>query len=167
MDSAGGVTELTHAELVRRVECERETQTAPLPLDTNARVSAAVAAIAGQTGPKPDTLGQRQRDNQVTRYVNRELGQLRLDDGADPSYLRRLETLRATFNGELPVSVNQRIRALMNAGTTGPELVQALTQMQGDLPQAEGGSTPQASTDEPTRVVCSMGILASTQEVNQ
>ena len=43
VNSNGDVAELTHAELVRRIECEPGTPAVPRPDDTNERVSTAVA----------------------------------------------------------------------------------------------------------------------------
>ena len=159
VNADGEVAELTHAELVRRVECEPDTTALPLPLDTNARVGAAMATLAAKLAPQPVGLEPRQRDDRVGRYINTQLGKLRLDESADVSHLRRLETLRAAFAAELPVSVNERIRALMRDGATGHQLLDALSAMASELPKQGGRSEGRPPRTNDVRVVCSMGIV--------
>ena len=161
VNSDGAATELTHAELVRQVECEPDTMAVPLPPDTNTRVGAAVAALAERLSPTPIALEPRQRDDRIARYVNTQLAQLRLDHQADASYLRHTESLRVAFNAELPVSVNQHIMALMREGAEGRQLSDALAAMMSELPRqdADGDTQPPPSND--VHVVCSMGIVAT------
>ena len=159
VNSNGDVAELTQAELVREVECEPGTSAVPLPDDTNARVSAAVAALADAMVPKPVSLEPRLRDDQVTRYVNRQLGQLRLDDQDNLTRLRHLETLRVVFNGELPVSVNEKIRTLLREGVEGEPLISALTAMLTELPKPDQSDEPPRGVNINIRIVCSMGIV--------
>ncbi len=161
VNSEGDVAELGHAELVRRLACAPDTPAVPLPPDTNARVGKAVTALAEKLAPKPAGMEPRHSDDQVTRYVNNQLGQLRLDERSDAAHLRRVESLRAAFNAELPVSVNERVRRLMRDGVVGLELLNALTAMESELPQQDGdGETRKAATGD-VRVVCSMGIVAA------
>ena len=159
VNSNGDVAELTQAELVRQVECEPGTSAVPLPDDTNERVSTAAAALADAMVPKPVSLEPRLRDDQVTRYVNLQLGQLRLDDQTDIPRLRHLETLRVVFNGELPVSVNEKIRTLLREGVEGEPLISALTAMLTELPKPDQSDEPPRGVNINIRIVCSMGIL--------
>ncbi len=159
VNSNGDVAELTQAELVHQVECEPSTSAVPLPDDTNVRVSAAVAALADAMVPKPVSLEPRLRDDQATRYVNRQLGQLRLDDQDNLTRLRHLETLRVVFNGELPVSVNQKIRTLLREGVEGEPLISALTAMLTELPKPDQSDEPPRGVNINIRIVCSMGIV--------
>ena len=161
VESGGTVTDLTHAELVRQLECEPGTPATLLPPDTNRRVGRAVAALAEKLAPGPAALEPRRRDNQVTRYVNTQLGQLRLDAQADPTHLQRLEKMRAAFTAELPVSVNERIKALMREKADGQTLVSALARMLEELPKADEAASPERRPDSTTRVVCSMGITSA------
>ena len=161
VESSGTLTELTHAELVRQLECEPGTPAIPLPPDTNRRVSRAVAALAEKLSPKPAALEPRRRDSQVTRYVNAQLSQLRLEAQADPAFLQRLEEMRVAFNGELPVSVNERLKALMREKVDGQTLVSSLAEMLEELPKADEATSPERRPDGTTRVVCSMGITAA------
>ena len=156
--SEGDVVGLTNADLVRHLACEPDTSAVPLPPDTNARVSAAVAALVGELAPKPTEPEPRRRDDRVTRYINRELGQLRLDDQADASYLRHVESLRAAFTAELPASVNERVRALMRDGVNGRQLLDTLTAIAPELPEQNDSGESQPPLPNDARVVCSMGI---------
>ncbi len=78
VNSEGSVAELALAELVRQVECEPDTPAVPLPSDTNIRVSAAVAALLDKLAPPANPEPHRRADR-IVRYVNTQLGQLRLD----------------------------------------------------------------------------------------
>ena len=158
--SAGAVTELTHAELVRQVECEPDTPAIPLPPDTNARIGAAVKAMAGEN---PATLEPRQRDGQVSRYVDSQLTQLQqaqLGQTVSVGELRRIESLRTAFAGELPHSVNERIRALRRNGVTGQQFADVLTEMLPDMPKPDGDRPAREQRKDAARVVCSMGVDA-------
>ena len=159
VNSEGTTVELTAADLVRQVRCEPGTPASPLPDDTNERVSTAVAALADAMVPEPMALEPRLRDDQVTRYINLQLGQLRLDDQAELSRLRHLETLRGAFNGELPVSVNERIRSLMREGFDGEALIPTLTAMLAELPKPDDPSELPRRVNSDIRIVCSLGII--------
>ncbi len=161
VNSDGDVAELTNAELVRRVACEPGTPAVLLPPDANARVVAAVAALTEELAPKPAEPEPRRRDDQVTRYVNAQLGQLRLDEQADEVYLRRVELLREAFTAELPVSVNQRVRTPMHDETTGQQLLDALASLESELPKPDGSVESRPVPASNTRVVCSIGIVTT------
>ena len=160
VDSKYEAVELSHAELVKQVECAPSTKALPLPSDTNTRVSAASAAMIGNQA-RPSPLEPRAKDDQVVRYINQNIGQMRLGHQDTPGFLQHLETLRRAFNGELPNSVNQRIRDMQHNNIEGDTLIKELTEMLGDLPKP---SEDQQSQQPPTRqseVICSMGIIQS------
>ena len=160
VNSDGDIAELNYAKLVRQVECEPGTPAAPLPLDTNARVSTAATALTKLLSPKPTQLEPRQHNDRVSRYINTELGQLRMENQADANYLRHLETLRSAFNAQLPTSVVEKIRSLMHDGVKGKQLSDALASMVPDLPKPGDDTEPQVTSGNVPRVVCSMGIVA-------
>ena len=152
--------ELTHAALVRRLECGPDTERLDLPEDTNDRVTAAVAALVDMLA-RPTTLEPRTRDDRVTGYVNqeiRQLRQLRMGEEADPELLRHLETLRRAFNEELPLSITDRIRTLMRGGTEGMELVSELGKMMDELPKSGAAVEARPVKDSRVEILCSMGI---------
>ena len=154
-------TELTHAQLMRRLECEPDTERRDLPDDTNARVTGAAAALA-ELLVKPTTLEPRTRDDRVTAYVNqeiRQLRQIRMGEEVDPSFLQRLEALRRAFNEELPLSITDRIRAMMRGGVEGTDLVDELSKMMDELPKSEEADGTRQIRDGKVQIICSMGII--------
>ena len=159
VNADGAATELTHAKLVEWVQCPPDTPAKPLPANINARVRAAVAAMSAKLAPQPVAPEPRRRDGQVIRYINTQLGQLRLDQQADAASLRHIESLRMQFNAELPISVNEQVRDLMREGASGQQLLNALATMAYELPKPDdGGKTPPPPPGD-SRVVCSMSIV--------
>ena len=153
--------ELTHAQFVRRLECEPDTERRALPNDTNDRVTAAAAALA-ELLTRPTTLEPRTRDDRVTSYVNQEirlLRQLRIGEEVDPSVLRHPEVLRTAFNEELPLSITERIRTLMRGAVKGTELVDELSKMMDELPKPEVAGATRQIRDSRVEIICSMGIV--------
>ena len=109
-------------------------------------------------------LEPRTRDDSVTKYVNDELRQLRqtrLGEEVDPSFLRHLETLRRAFNEEMPLSITERIRALMHGRVDGTELVDELSKMMDDLPKSGQAGEPRQIRDSRVEIICSMGIVGT------
>lgn len=158
VNSDGEVETLTQAELVRRVECEPETPAVPLPEDTNKRISAAAVVFADVMASAPAPLKPRQRDDRVTRFINRRLGQLRLDGQADRSRLRYIEALRVAFNAELPISVNSEVRAIMSQEVDDATLLSTLTRLRAELPDAGQPNEILRAPGNDLRIVCSLGI---------
>ena len=160
VNSGGEIAELTHAELVRGLECEPGTPAVPLPSDTNDRVNRAGAALEDQIVHRLVALEPRHPEGQVIQYINRKLGQLRLDEPADLTRLRHIETLRRAFNSELPSGVNTRLRGIMIEGLDGDQLISELTAFLAELRKPEQTcETPRpANTD--VRIVCSLGIVS-------
>ena len=153
-------TELNHAQLVRQLECEPDTVRLDLPEDTNDRVTVAATALA-ELLTRPTTLEPRTKDERVIRYVNEEirrLRQVRLGEEVDPRFLRHLETLRRAFNEELPLSITDRIRAMMRRNVEGLELVDELSKMMDDLPKSEAAREARPVRDSRVEILCSMGI---------
>ena len=154
-------TEITHAELVRQLECEPDTERVDLPEDTNARATAATEALVNLLA-RPTTLEPRTRDDQVTAYVSQELRglrQLRMGEDPDPGLLRHLEALRRAFIEELPLSVTDRIRALRHRGVEGMELVDELTKMMDELPKSGAAGETRPVKGNRAEILCSMGIV--------
>ena len=154
--------EITHAGLVRQLECKPETERLDLPEDTNDRVTAAATALA-ELLTRPTTLEPRTRDDQATTYVNQEIRQLRqlkMGEEADPSFLRHLEILRRAFNEELPLSISDRIRALRRGGVEGMELANELTKMMDELPKPGGEADTRQIRGNRVEILCSMGFIA-------
>ena len=154
-------TELTHAELVRQLECEPDTERVDLPEDTNARVTAATEALV-KLLERPRILEPRTRDDQVAAYINQELRQLRqirMGEDPNPGFLRHLEALRRAFNEELPLSITDRIRAMRRRGVEGMELTDELSRMVDELPKSEAAAEVRPVRDRRVEILCSMGIV--------
>ena len=162
VNSAGQVNELSHTQLVREVECAPDTPAQPLPPDTNYCVTTAVAALAEQMAPQPVALDPRRRDNQTTRYIRTQIAEARQASSNDTERLRQLETIRRSFDQDLPYSVNERIRTLRRDGIEGDEFISALIAMRSDLPATAAPDQldePQRRLTTHTRIVCSMGLI--------
>ena len=146
---------------MRQLECDPDTERLDLPDDTNARVTGAAVALADLL-TRPTTLEPRTRDDRVTSYVNEELRrvrQVRLGEEVDAGLLRRLEVLRRAFNEELPLSITERIRALMHGRVEGTELVDELSKMMDELPKSGEARDTQQIRNGRVEIICSMGII--------
>ena len=95
----------------------------------------------------------------MTLQVNTKLLQPHVDDQADATYLRRVESLQATFIAELPVSVNERVMVLMRENVAGQQLLNDLTSMEFELPKPEDSGERQSPSTGALHVVCSVRIL--------
>ena len=144
---------LSHAELARAAQCEPDTPPVALPPDINRRVSAAATAFQSAANTAAPASGRRERNTANARYIERELGQLRLGQ-RNPDDLRQTERLRAAFMGELPTDTNDRIAQLRRDGVTGAVLAAALAELQAQ-PAPPPANTP-ATTGGGVRVACSM-----------
>ena len=152
-------TEIGQAEFIKAFACEPETQPTSLPPDIGKRIMAAKDAFESKLRPQPEISGPRQRNNRNNAHIQRELGQLRLEQAGNAEALQIIESLRQTFLGELTPSVNTRITQLRNSGTTGSALVTALTDIQYRTVSTETWEEdPQSQTPKSTdiRIVCSM-----------
>ena len=148
---------LSPAELVRATECEPNTPAAVLPPGINSRVSAAVTAFQSRQERANSRQEPQERSTANIRYIEREMGQLRLGQRA-PADLLRTEQLRAAFTGDLPASINNRITKLRRERVTGVALRDALTELQARLPTPPSHNAAPIFADE-LRIACSMSTL--------
>ena len=161
--AAGGeVIPLPPHELANRAACSPDTPALPLPPDTNQRIARGVAAWAAAR-EQPAALEPRRRDDQAIRYIDQQLGQLRIDQAADDNALRQIENLRQRFAGELPAAVNAQIRALRRQKVSGKDFLQALAELESRLPSAPAAAMPLSPPPAQThiQVVCSLGIATA------
>ena len=149
---------LSHAETARLAQCEPGVPAVALPPNINRRVNAALTAFGRRrletAAVAPET---RERIRANARYIERELGQLRLGQRAAGD-LRHTERLRAAFTGELPPGVNQRIGQLRRDGVSGTALRDALAELEArlapvPLPTAASPAVPATGG---IRIACSM-----------
>ena len=152
--------ELTNAELVRQLECAPDTRAVPLPAATNQRVTAATTALTNELA-QATPAQPRRRDNQVSRYINAQLSQLRLEQSNDADYLRRLETLRTAFAAELPQNTLESVRRLMREKVEGRQFAAELTSLLPRTYKSDTESEAPNPVGSSVRIICSMGIVGT------
>ena len=130
-----------------------------LPLDINRRVNAALTDFGHRRlETAAGALETRERITANTRYIERELGQLRLGQRAAGDLLHT-ERLHTAFTGELPASVNGRVGQLRREGVRGTALRDALAELEARLVPPTPPSTASTSAVTATggiRIACSM-----------
>ena len=144
------------AQFVAAAECEPDTPTQTLPENTNARVTAAAEAFSGDLGRMLGTARRRTPGNARNRsFVRRQLNGV----GADIATPQRLDALRQAFAGDLPTLVENELSDLRGLNLGGRELVIRLELLQERyrLNPTDRSAVPTAA--EPTRIVCSDGLL--------
>lgn len=144
------------AQFVAAAECEPNTPTQALPENTNARVTAATEAFAGDLSRVLGTMRRRTPGNARNRsFVRRQLNGV----GADVATPLRVEALRRAFAADLPTVVENELSDLRGLNLGGRELVMRLELLQERyrLNPAERSAVP--TTAEPTRIVCSDGLM--------
>ena len=144
------------AQFVAAAECEPDAPTQPLPENTNARVSAAAAAFSSDLSRALGVARRRTPGNARNRsFVRRQLNGV----GADVATPQRVEALRQAFAGDLPTVVENELSDLRRLNLGGRELTLRLELLQERyrLNSTTQRATP--TTAEPTRVVCSDGLL--------
>ena len=143
-------------QFVAAAECEPNTPTQPLPDNTNARVSAAAETFSNDISRILGTVRRRTPGNSRNRiFVRRQLNGI----GTDVATPQRIEALRQAFAGDLPTVVENELTDLRRLSLGGRELVVRLELLQERyrLNPAERSTIPTAA--EPTRVICSDGLL--------
>ena len=144
------------AQFVAAAECEPDAPTQPLPENTNARVSATAAAFGSDLSRALGVARRRTPGNARNRsFVRRQLNGV----GADVATPQRVEALRQAFAGDLPTVVENELSDLRRLNLGGRELTLRLELLQERyrLNSTTQRATP--TTAEPTRVVCSDGLL--------
>ena len=144
------------AQFVAAAECGPNTPTQPLPENTNARVSAAAETFSNDVSRILGTVRRRTPGNARNRnFVRRQLNGI----GTDVATPQRIEALRQAFAGDLPTVVENELTDLRRLSLGGRELVVRLELLQERyrLNPTERSTVPTAV--EPTRIVCSDGLL--------
>ena len=144
------------AQFVAAAECEPDAPTQPLPENTNGRVNAAAAAFSSDLSRLLGAARRRTPGNARNRsFVRRQLNGV----GADVATPQRIEALRQAFAGDLPTVVENELSDLRRLNLGDRELVLRLELLQERyrLNVAEQSAAP--ATSEPTRVICSDGLL--------
>ena len=144
------------AQFVAAAECEPDAPTQPLPENTNARVSAAAAAFGGDLSRALGAARRRTPGNARNRnFVRRQLNGI----GADVAAPQRIEALRQAFVGDLPTVVENELSDLRRLNLGSRELVLRLELLQERYRLNAAEQRPAPAASEPTRVICSDGLL--------
>ena len=144
------------AQFVAAAECEPDAPTQPSPENTNARGSAAAAAFGSDLSRALGVARRRTPGNARNRsFVRRQLNGV----GADVAMPQRVEALRQAFAGDLPTVVENELSDLRRLNLGGRELTLRLELLQERYRLNSTTQRVTPTTAEPTRVVCSDGLL--------
>ena len=144
------------AQFVAAAECEPDTPTQTLPENTNARVTAAAEAFAGDLSRMLGTVRRRSPGNARNRsFIRRQLNGV----GGDIATPQRIDALRQAFAGDLPTVVENELSDLRRLNLGGRELVLRLELLQERYRLNPAERTSVRNIAEPTRIVCSDGLL--------
>ena len=147
---------ISPAQMIAATECERDTPAMPLPQDTNGRVMAAFESFRTDYRQR---LGRsrRQRDTRARRYVSRQLSLARARAEGNDVELRRIETLRRIFLGEVSSQVESALVEIRNLRLEGAALRTRLEALRERyrLNPPDDAEASQAQDPQVIRIVCS------------
>ena len=151
---------ISPAQLIAAAECKPDTPIQPLPTDTNERVMAAFAAFSTDFQRR---LGRarRPRDTRSRRYVSRHLGIAMREAHEDAGLLKRIETLRRIFLGDVSPQVENALGEIRNLRLEGSVLVTRLEALRERhrLNPPDDTDRPRPPEPQVIRIVCSDGIV--------
>ena len=151
---------ISPAQLIAAAECGPDTAIQPLPTDTNERVMAAFAAFSTDFQRR---LGRarRPRDTRSRRYVSRHLGIAMREAHEDAGLLKRIETLRRIFLGDVSPQVENALGEIRNLRLEGSVLVTRLEALRERhrLNPPDDTDRPRPPEPQVIRIVCSDGIV--------
>jgi superfamily II DNA or RNA helicase len=153
---------ITPGQLITALECERDTPAAPLPSDTNQRVTAAYEATLREAQTR---LGRDRRpgsDTRLRRYLSRELRTARELYAEDPDELKRISVLQQIFLDFLPANVVGELEEVRRMMLTGASLIRRLEALRErhrlNPSEPEEGVSP-AAEPQVVRIICSDGLV--------
>ena len=143
-------------QFVTAAECGPDTPTAPLPENTNERVNAASEAFRNDISRMLGSMRRRTPGNRRNRnFIRKQLNGI----GDDIAASGRISALREAFAGDLPTVVENELSDLRLLNLGGRELVLRLELLQERYRLNPSARSTARTTAEPTRVVCSDGML--------
>ena len=143
-------------QFVTAAECGPDTPTAPLPENTNERVNAASEAFRNDISRMLGSMRRRTPGNRRNRnFIRKQLNGI----GDDIAASGRISALREAFAGDLPTVVENELSDLRLLNLGGRELVLRLELLQERYRLNPATRNTARPTAEPTRVVCSDGML--------
>ena len=151
---------ISPAQFVAAVECSPDTSAMPLPTGTNERVMSAFESFRTDFQRRLG-MARRSRDTRARRYVSRQLSIAVGAAWENDTELRRIETLRRIFLGDVSPQVENalgEIRTLRLEGTALRTRLEALRERYRlNPPDDADSSRPQKP--HIVRIVCSDGLV--------
>ena len=152
--------QISPAQFAAAAECDQDAPAQPLPRETNARVMRAFEAF--QTDFR-QRLGRarRPRNTLARRYVSRQLNLARQSMETKPEDVRRIETLRRVFQGDLTPAAENALDEIRRLGLQDRALVTRLEALRERYRLNPPDDSDQAQPAEPqvVRIVCSDGLV--------
>ena len=152
--------QISPAQFAAAAECDQDAPAQPLPRETNARVMRAFEAF--QTDFR-QRLGRarRPRNTLARRYVSRQLNLARQSMETTPEDVRRIDTLRRIYQGDLTLAAENALDEIRRLGLQGSVLVTRLEALRERYRLNPPEDSDQAQPAEPqvVRIVCSDGLV--------
>jgi len=152
---------ISPGQLVAAIECDKVTPEAPLPPDTNRRVTAAYEATRTEAETRLGKARRPTTDTRVRRYLSKQLRLTREAHTGDADELRRIGVLQQIFTDHLPATVMAELKETQRMELTGASLTGRLEAIRRRYrlnppdPDDED-STPREA--EVVRIICSDGL---------
>ena len=152
--------QISPAQFAAAAECDEDAPAQPLPRETNERVMRAFAAF--QTDFRQRLVrARRPRNTLARRYVSRQLNLARKRLEATPEDVRRIETLRRIYQGDLQPAAENALDEIRRLGLEGSVLMTRLEALRERFRLNPPDDAEQAQPAEPqvVRIVCSDGLV--------
>ena len=151
--------QITYAQFVAAAECEADTQTEPIPDDTNQRVMAAFQEFQRDAARRLGSL-RRRSDTRNRRYLSRQLNWAIEEAITENGNTQSIETLRSIFLGDLPSAVESQLTEIRTMQITGTALLTRLSALRERYRLNPPDQTHNvATTPRVVRIVCSDGLI--------
>lgn len=152
--------QISPAQFAAAAECDEDAPAQPLPRETNERVMRAFEAFRTDLGQR---LGRarRPRNTLARRYVSRQLNAVRQRMDTTPDDVRRIETLRRIYLGDLTPAAESALDEIRRIGLEGSVLITRLEALRERFRLNPPDDSEQARPPEPqiVRIVCSDGLV--------
>lgn len=158
--------EITLSQFVSAAACNPDTPPRTLPETTNARVTTAFDHFEQTLRTRVGRAKRPGYDRQVRRYIRRELRIVASELRDNSDMLKRIEILRRIFS-ENPVlgQADLQLESIRKESVQGEALIRRLEVIRQHYRLNPPGEDVRAESSEVIRVVCSDGLLASTDDL--
>ena len=151
--------QISPAQFAAAAECDEDAPAQPLPRETNERVMRAFEAFRSELGQR---LGRarRPRITLARRYVSRQLNAARKRLESTPEGVRRIDTLRRVYQGDLTPAAESALDEIRRLGLEGQPLMRRLEALRERERLNPPDDSEKARPPEPqiVRIVCSDGL---------